>query len=507
MNTNPRRLRALAALAVVTLAVYLLTRTVYMAMAGYGTVDRAFGWCLLLAEGFVLIHAVGFALNIFFISGETQAPAPGPVAPGREPPVAVAVAARHEPQAVLERTFTTLRLLDYPNKKVYLLDDSSEERYQKEADELGRRLGFEVYRREPRHGAKAGIVNDAIETLFQAKYLALFDADQNPMPDFLSRLVPILESDERVAWVQTPQVYTNLRAGTVAYASAMQQAIFYESICEGKTSHDAMFCCGTNVLFRVSALKEVGGFDESSITEDFATSLKLHMRGYRSVYHNHACAFGMAPESFPAYLKQQSRWAAGTLSMLRRVAWCALTRPRSLAIGQWWEYFLASSYYLTGWTNFFLMLCPVAFLLLGIPSAFLKPSVYLTVYIPYFTLSWLVFYSTMGARHYTLRQMVDGIALGYLCFPTLMKAAVYGFVFNRRMPFVVTPKGKSEVLSLPALWPYWSLLALNLAAAAAGVLSIKTHAYAKGVNIFWACYHSFILAQVFRFNREPNLEA
>ncbi|MFA5138111.1 MAG: glycosyltransferase family 2 protein [Elusimicrobiota bacterium] len=494
-------------MAVIAVAVYLLTRTAFMAMAGYGTVDRVFGWGLLLAEGFILMHAAGFALNIYFISGESEASPPEPLRPDQAPSVAVAAAARHEPQTVLEKTFTTLRLLDYPNKRVYLLDDSSEERYQKEADELGRRLGFEVYRREPRHGAKAGIINDAIGSVFDAKYLALFDADQNPMPDFLARLIPILESDERIAWVQTPQVYTNLRAGPVAYASAMQQAIFYESICEGKTSHDAMFCCGTNVVFRVSALREVGGFDETSITEDFATSIKLHMRGYRSVYYNHACAFGMAPESFPAYLKQQSRWAAGTLSMLRKVLWHALTRWRSLSPGQWWEYFLASSYYLTGWTNFFLMLCPVAYLLFGVPSVFLEPGVYLTVYVPYFTLSWLVFYSTMSARHYTLRQMVDGITLGFLCFPALMKAAVYSLVLNRRMPFVVTSKGKTESLPFLALWPYWTLLVLNLAAGAAGIMSIRTHTYAKCVNIFWALYHSFILTRVFRFNREPDLEA
>ncbi|MBI5623628.1 MAG: glycosyltransferase [Elusimicrobia bacterium] len=502
---SPRRLQTLAAMAVLAISIYILARTVYVAAADCGTVDRVFGWVLLLVEGFLLAHATGFAMNVYRTSGEGETPEPPPVGTDSAPEVAVAVASRHEPLAILEKTFTTLCLLDYPKKRIYLLDDSSGEQYQREADDLAERMGFEVYRREVRHGAKAGIINDALRDVIHAKHLVLFDADQNPMPDFLSRTIPVLEADERVAWVQTPQVYTNLGAGPVAYGSAMQQAIFYESICEGKTSNQAIFCCGTNVVFRVSALRQAGGFDESSITEDFATSIKLHMLGHRSVYHNHACAFGMAPESFPAYLKQQSRWAVGTLSMLRKVLWYALTNWRSLSPGQWWEYFLASSFYLTGWANFFLMLCPVVYLLWGVPTAFMQAGVYLTAYVPYFTLSWLVFYSTMRSRHYTLRQVVEGVTLGYLCFPVLMKAAVFGLVLNRRMPFVVTTKGKAERFPFLGLWPYWTLLGVNAAAVAAGLAAIESHPYAKCVNVFWALYHCAILAQAFRFNHEPTL--
>ena len=42
----------------------------------------------------------------------------------------------------------------------------------------------------------------------------------------------------------------------------------------------AMFCCGTNVVFRRTAVEEAGGFPETSLTEDFALSLRLHEAGY-----------------------------------------------------------------------------------------------------------------------------------------------------------------------------------------------------------------------------------
>ena len=136
-----------------------------------------------------------------------------------------------------------------------------------------------------------------------------------------------------------------------------EPTVFYEYICEGKGSNDSMFCCGTNVVFRKKALSEVGGLDESTITEDFATSVKLHTNGWKSLYYNHVYAFGMGPENLTGYFKQQFRWAIGTISVLKKIIWQFVTRPFSLTFAQWWEYFLSSSYYLVGFAFFFLMIC------------------------------------------------------------------------------------------------------------------------------------------------------
>ena len=104
-----------------------------------------------------------------------------------------------------------------------------------------------------------------------------------------------------------------------------------------------MFCCGTNVILRASALKAIGGMDEGTVTEDFATSLKLHSHGFSSLYYNHTCVFGMGPEDLIGYFTQQFRWTAGTLQVFKKLVAQFFTKPFSLSMGQWFQYFLSGT--------------------------------------------------------------------------------------------------------------------------------------------------------------------
>jgi len=499
-----RRLRVFTLVASVAVCVYFVARVLIFSYSDYTLVEKFFGILLLAGETYMLVHALGYMVNAFNLRGAEDLEMPHvELKKGEEPWVAVVVAARHEPREILEETIITFRNLDYPNKNIYFLDDSSDQRYKDEADALAARHGIKVFRRDVRSGAKAGIINAFMAGMTE-KYIAVFDADQNPMPDFLDDLVPYLEADDNLAFVQTPQFYSNVDASPVAMGAGMQQAIFYESICEGKNLNEAMFCCGTNVVFRRSALLSVGGFDEGSITEDFATSVKLHTKGYRSLYHPHVKVFGLGPDTLPAYFKQQARWSGGTVGVFRKVLWQFLRAPRSLTFMQWVEYSLAGTYYFVGWAFFFLMICPIAFLLFNVPSFFLDPELYVATFVPYFSLSLLVFYATMSERHYTLKQIYTGLILGSLCFPVLMKSTLLALV-GKKMTFVVTTKGGREKLDWKGLWPYNAMIALNIAAIAAGALRFRDAPYAIGVNMFWAAYHIFILSNIFRFNNPPPL--
>ena len=92
-------------------------------------------------------------------------------------------------------------------------------------------------------------------------------------------------------------------------------------------------------MFRREALMDVGGFDESSVTEDFATSLKFHSKGWHSTYLNKVCAFGLGPEDLGGYFKQQYRWALGTVGLFRTILGTMISSPGLLSPGKWWEYF------------------------------------------------------------------------------------------------------------------------------------------------------------------------
>ena len=492
---------ALTLLAVIVILVYIVVRTTLFLFYTYTPIEKLFAIMLIFGEFFVLLHTLGYIFDVFKVfRKENRVYEENLRKKGKnEPSVAILVAARHEPKEVLKNTFITINAINYKNKQVYLLDDSSLAEYQEEADELAQEFDLKLFRREVRRGAKAGIVNDCLKTLDQ-KYVAIFDADQNPMPDFLNPLIPIMEHNDKLAFVQTPQFYSNTEENSVSRGAAFQQAVFYEYICEGKNTDNAMFCCGTNVVFRRSALMDVGGLDESTVTEDFATSVKLHSDGWKSLYYPHVSVFGMGPVDLNGYFKQQFRWATGTISVFKALIWRFFTKPFSLKPMQWWEYLLSSSYYLVGLAFFCLMICPVIYLLFKIPSFFAKPEIYFLAFIPYITLSMAIFYMVLGTRNYKIKDLFLGQLLGALTFTVYVRGAVSA-ILGFKTTFGITEKIKGRALPYLKLWPQLGMLYLSFIAL---VWGINRFVYERDiailVNGFWVLYHFLILSSVFYFN-------
>jgi len=390
--------------------------------------------------------------------------------------------------------------MDYASKTVYLLDDSTEEDLRKEAETLASKYGCIYVHREHRRGYKAGAINDLLVRLDQ-KYVAIFDADQKPTYDFLKEVIPFLEEDNKLALVQMPQFYSNIEHSVVAFGAAHQQAVFYEYICEGKSVSGATFCCGTNVVLRTKALCSIGGFDESSVTEDFATSLRLHTRGWKTLYYNHVFVHGLGPETLAGYLTQQTRWAMGTLGVFKQVVAKFLRHPRALSPGQWWEYTLSGSYYFIGWGYFILIINPIVFILFGVRPVIADPLLYFAIFTPHFLFSIYTFYFSMVKRGYRARDLPKGQALGFISFWVLMQAAVVAML-GRKRAFGVTPKGSGGKLPLRYLAPHLLLLALSAAAVVIGIYKgIVAMEPVFLVNVFWALYHGVLLSSVLYFNR------
>ncbi|MDO8663084.1 MAG: glycosyltransferase [Candidatus Omnitrophota bacterium] len=493
----------LALFAIVSIIVYIIVRGTLLFFAEYNSIEKVMAIILICGELFVIIHGLGYTLNILRILKNPSNPETQTSLLKEEPTVAVLVAARNEPREVLEETFITLNNLNYRNKIIYFLDDSSDEKFRQEADRLSREYNLTIFRRSQRRGAKAGIINDCLKTLTQ-EYVAVFDADQNPIPEFLNAVMPLLENNKNLGFVQTPQFYTNIEKGRVARAAALQQAVFYEYICEGKSEGGSMFCCGTNVIFRRKALLDVGGLDESTVTEDFATSVKLHAKGWKSLYFNHVYAFGMGPEDLASYFKQQFRWAVGTISVFKQVIWKFLTKPNSLKPLQWWEYFLSSSYYLVGIAYLIMIICPVIYLLFRIPSFFASPEIYFLAFLPYIIFSTGVFYVVLRGRQYKMKDLFLGQLLGEITIPVYIQAAISA-ILGSKITFGVTGKNNAKAISCLRLWPQFTLVFLCFIAVIWGLNRfIYEREAAILVNSFWTMYHCIILSSVFYFNQEAG---
>jgi cellulose synthase (UDP-forming) len=449
-----------------------------------------------------MLHALGYFLSVYNI-GNKKATDLNLTRPQLQdfPSVAILIPARHEPKDVIENTLISCYNLAYPHKTIYLLDDSSDEKYKKEAEDLVQKYDVSLFRRTERHGAKAGIINDCLKRLTD-KYVTIFDADQNPMPDFLSNLIPLLENDSKLAFVQTPQFYSNLDASRVSLGSNMQQSVFYEYICEDKSTSQAMICCGTNVVLRREALIEVGGLDESTVTEDFATSFKLHLKKWKSLYYNHVHTFGMGPEDLGAYFKQQNRWALGNVGVLRLIIAKVLRHPFALRLTQWFEYIITGSYYLIGWAYLFLVLCPIAYMFFNVPSFFMNPVVYSFTFIPYLLLSFGIFYSSMLGRYYSISHIFRGQALAFITLPVYIRASFFGLI-GKKGTFQVTSKSGTHRISYFKLWPQIALWAVCLAGITWGLNRFFYERTPTSlVNVLWTAYHFILLSSIFYFNEE-----
>ncbi|MDD5007634.1 MAG: glycosyltransferase family 2 protein [Syntrophorhabdaceae bacterium] len=540
-NDNPKTssfkiffITAIPILAIIFATIYLIVRILLFLITDYAWYEKVLALFLLIAELFILTHGIGYFFEIFsviwrrksFTVREDQIPKLSSY-----PPVAIVMPSYKEPLDVVENSLVTFYNISYPNKYIYFLDDTrydikwdtpeKMEAYKKAVEDLCRHIGVDLFRRKW-HGAKAGIINDFLEFLdgkekdgFRfyhysgktkqeiEKYMLVFDADSNPFPDFIEPLVAIMENNTKLAFVQTPQYYINFEFNRIARAAGLQQAVFYEYICEGKSSKDSTFCCGTNVLFRREALNDVGGFDETSVTEDFATSLQFHLKKWSTTYINRVRTFQIGPEDLGGYFKQQFRWSLGTIGLFTKVLSTFLRRPRGLTKLQWWEYFLSSTWYFIGFVFLFMMICPVIYIFLNIPTYFARPEFYFLIFIPYVVITLTTFYWTLKQRNYHIRDLLTGQLLTFITFPVYIKASILALA-GIKGTFGITPKGVSKALPLRALWPQLVMAMLCFAAVVWGINRFIYEQEPAGgilVNTFWCLYHAGILFSVLYFNK------
>jgi cellulose synthase (UDP-forming) len=395
-------------------------------------------------------------------------------ATGDPAPVDVFIPVYDEPVDVVEPTVAAAMRLRGAPTRVALLDDGRNP----DMRALAERHGARYLTRDDRNGAKAGNVNRALGRT-SAPFVLVLDSDHVPEPELLEATLGHLD-DPDVAFVQTPQYYRNAGDSAIAAAAWSQQALFFGPIARGKDGLDAIFCCGTNVVFRRAALESVEGFPEESLTEDFELSVHLHERGWRSVYVPEVLARGLGPEDMASYVSQQQRWARGCLS-----AFPALLRAR-LPWRLRLQYLLSASWFLWGWTLLVYMSLPVIRILTGLqPIAAASASEFLVHFAPYFAIA-LASVALAGRGSYTFAAF----ALASASFWVHVQATIRALL-RRRARFVVTPK-KGETGPQPrAVAPALATVAALVGAAVYGLAQSRSPGTLN--NAAFAALHSAVL--------------
>ena len=457
----------------------------YFTYASLPTVWIAYGIWLSMVVGFFL------SLDFYRLARITKYYEFKYSLPEKAYRIASFVTSFNEDPELVKGTLISVKMATKKYGDVYLLDDSTDKRISEELRTFCEKNGIFYLHRENRRGFKAGAINDALRAVGD-KYdlVAIFDADQRPVENYFEHVLPYFE-DPKVALVQVPQTYSELYSG-ISIASKYQQEPFLRVIMRGR-SYSSAFSLGSGSVFRISALKEVGYMDESNITEDAATSIKLHEKGYTSVYIDVPLIwYGEPPQDLKAYLSQQSRWSFGHFQLTKTIFTSDL--PFSLFMDYYSELLY---WYKIGPIVTFEFLGPLVFLLLGVPSLILNPLIYLMTYLPYLTVSLIIYvYLMKGKGKYGLKGFFYHQSLQFLEYFTVTLSFI-AWILRRKRPFKVTPKGIGK-FDLKSISPSLVLLVLLVLAIIKGFLwlaSVKSEVlyYAIIVNIFWAAYQALFL--------------
>ena len=234
--------------------------------------------------------------------------------PAETPSVDLFLPTCGEPAELLDNAYRAVARLNWPGELVvWVLDDADRSEVAALAEGYGYRY---VVRPDRGHLKKAGNLNHAM-TLSQGDYIAILDADFAPRHDFLLHLAPYL-ADPGVGIVQSPQCFdTDASMSWIERAAGSAQEWFFRWIQPSRDASDAAICCGSNALYRRSALEQAGGIAPLEHSEDMYTGLALYEHGYRTLYVPVLLAKGTSPDSLGSFVNQQYRWAMGNLHLTR----------------------------------------------------------------------------------------------------------------------------------------------------------------------------------------------
>lgn len=297
----PWTLLAFVAVAVLTCAAVGVDRAILAATVGVNLVFLAF----FLRHVAFAAAAVRWAPHDLYEAPEVEL--------GYQPTVSVLVAC-HDEVLVAESLVLGLVALHYPRShlEIILVDDGSSDGTGELLERLtaGERHMHVLRRPAGSGGGKSGALNLAAAQA-RGEVLVVFDADHVPRRDVIARLVRHFQ-DDRVDAVQGRCVIRNSVESTLARSIAID---YFSGYLVNEYGRQALFGLpaygGANCAVRASRLRELGGWNEDSVTEDTDLTMRIVLGGGRVRYDITAVDTEEGATTLRRFRTQRYRWARG----------------------------------------------------------------------------------------------------------------------------------------------------------------------------------------------------
>lgn len=391
-----------------------------------------------------LFGSHGFVMIYYYFKNKDKKPV-GKTLLDDKPMVTVQLPVYNE-LYVVERLIDAVCALDYPKDRleIQVLDDSNDETVDIVAAIAAakREEGFDIVqiRREDRVGFKAGALRYGMDTA-KGEFLAIFDADFVPRPEFLSETLSHF-TDERIGMVQTRWEHLNNEFSllTRAQGIALDGHFVIEQQVRNKSGFFINFN-GTAGVWRRSCIEDAGNWEADTLTEDLDLSYRAQLRGWRFVFLNDVTSPAELPSEINALKSQQFRWTKGAIETARKILPRVWKSKLPLRVK------LQSTVHLTNNLVFpFILLTGI----LNVPLVFIKHSGRHETFFAFMSIFVLAFISSFLFYLYSQKDVYVDWKKRIFLFPLFMSGsmgfsvnntrAVLEGLFNRKSAFIRTPK-------------------------------------------------------------------
>lgn len=266
-----------------------------------------------------------WVLTVLYLKHRRGAPAAAPDLSQTDMPAVTVQLPIFNEALVVERLIDAATRLDYPQHRleIQVLDDSTDETTEIARARVAhyRRLGFNInlIHRRDRSGFKAGALKQGLAQA-AGEFIAIFDADFVPEPDFLKKTAPYFVANSRLGFVQTRWGHLNRDYSplTAAQALALDGHFIVEQTARNRAGLLMNFN-GTAGVWRRACIQSAGGWQGDTISEDFDLSYRAQLAGWTCLFLPEVVAPAEIPPQLAAFKRQQFRWAKGSIQCLKKL--------------------------------------------------------------------------------------------------------------------------------------------------------------------------------------------
>ncbi len=345
---------------------------------------------------------------------------------------------------VIERLIDAAVKIDYPGDRlqIQVIDDSTDDTTQIATAIIQKyRLqgkNIQHVHRSHRQGYKAGALSAALSNA-QGEFLAIFDADFQPQPDFLLNVIPHFYDSPELGMIQAR--WGHLNANDSPLTAAQSIALDKHFVMEQSVRHRANLFPkfnGAAGIWRRTCLEDAGGWQADTVCEDLCLSTRAVLKGWQFRFLPEIVAPAELPTSIVAYKNQQARWAKGSIQCLQKYSG-RIIRDRNYSLAARLYALLSMSAYATHFLLLFILLLQIPLLILDVHFS-----------------SWMLLFTIVGLGQPLLfvlaqRESYSDWVKRLVHFPTLLLVAIgtapsngkamIQALFGKEHPFLRTPKG------------------------------------------------------------------